>query len=317
MLDPRTIWVALGLVVAGYLAYEAISPRQPAPSEAFAYLRTKNGTSTQVTRIDQAACRARDNRLWTEADGDAQCLAYIAADPLPASDTGIVFFHGDFPQARLSAEKMAASRHNYQISANRLAQAFSVPVFVMARPGVMGSTGFHVIGGVRQEHALVSKAIDELKQRHSLRRIVLVGQSGGARLTAQLLASGRDDIACAVMASGAYGIPGRKGGGEMPTNIWGNPSRSYLMPLRNVEHVVADSRRRLYVIGDRRDRRTPFDGQRKWAEALERAGHRVVLLNANAGGKDHHYLSALAMTLTGMCSAGNDDRAIRNYVHDR
>jgi pimeloyl-ACP methyl ester carboxylesterase len=182
-----------------------------------------------------------------------------------------------------------------------------MPAFAIARPGVMGSTGFHVIGGVRKERQLIASAIDALERRYGVERLVLGGQSGAARIAAQLLTSGRGDIHCAAMASGAYGVPGRKGGGWMSTNIWGEPSKSYLIPLRMVPGVLHDVERRLFVIGDRRDKRTQFPEQRDWADALRRAV-------APGGGKESHYLGEVAMRVGEMCARGESDGPIEAYA---
>ena len=160
----------------------------------------------------------------------------------------------------------------------------------------------------------MASALETLKRRHGIDRMVLGGQSGGARVAAQLLVSGRTDIACGVMASGAYGIPGRRGGGRMSTNIWGEPSKSYLIPLRSIEGVLADGKRRLFVVGDPRDKRAEFAEQREWADALRRAGHHAVLLEAPGGGKEFHYRGRVAMEVAGMCASGKSDREIASYV---
>lgn len=316
MFDPRNIWIGLGLVVAAYLAYSTFQPGEPLGAKGVAYLRTTNGSETSVTRITQGDCEATAQRVWAVADDEVACLAYVASgDAAAGSDrTAIVYFHGDFPTDRQTAEKMAQSRMSYERQTLALAGRAKMPVFVIARPGVMGSTGFHVIGGVHKEHQLVASALETLKRRHGIDRLVLGGQSGGARVAAQLLVSGRTDIACAVMASGAYGIPGRRGGGRMSTNIWGEPSKSYLIPLRSIEGVVQDGKRRLFVVGDPRDKRTAFGEQREWADALGRAGHHSVLLEAPGGGEEFHNLGSVAMEVAGMCASGKSDSEIAGYV---
>lgn len=314
MFDPRNMWIGMALCVALFVAYQSFQPTKRVGGEPIAYLRTTVGSETKVTKVYQADCLATKNRLWAKAGDEAQCLAYITPVTQPEGSTAVVFFHGDFPREDMNQKSMLASAHGYLSRATRIAGAYKIPVFVVARPGVMGSTGFHVIGGIRREHEFIASAIEGLKQRYGLRKLVLGGQSGGARLAAQMLASGRSDIACAVMASGAYDIPTRKGGGRMSTNIWGEPSRSYLIPLRSVSEIVQDGARRTFVVGDPRDKRTPFPEQRKWANALQQAGHHAVLLSAEGRGKEFHGLSSLAIRIAGMCATGKDDRAISNVA---
>lgn len=317
MFDPRSIWTVMGFCVAAYLAYTSLQPSIPANAERAAYLRTTVNGKTNVTKISHDECISTKQRLWAEAGDEVECIAYITSKEQPRGDKALVFFHGDFRKDNQTAVKMRGSERGYQRRADLLAEVYKLPVYIIARPGVMGSTGFHVIGGVRAEHRVIAAAITALKQRHGIRHLALAGQSGGARLAAQLLASGRTDIQCAVMASGAYGIPHARRGGRMPTNIWGEPSHSYLIPLRNIDGVSPDPRRRVYVIGDPRDKRTPFPEQREWAEALQNAGHHAVLLTAAGGGEDHHYLSQVSLDVAGMCAADKSDQAIRQYMRNR
>lgn len=308
------MWIGMAIFAALFLVYKTSLPGIQPDSERVAYLRTTTGSEMQVTKINRNQCLAMKQRLWAESDTEVACIAYLTPVIQPEGKTAVVFFHGDFPKEDQTEKDMAISRRGYEVRASRVAQAHKVPVYVIARPGVMGSTGFHVIGGVRHERALITSAVSQLKQRYGHNRLVLGGQSGGARLSAQLLASGRTDLNCVVMASGAYGIPHAKSGGRMPTNIWGEPSRSYLIPLRSIDDVVTDGGRRLFVVGDLRDKRTPFAEQREWAEALKRAGHHVVLLQARGRGKEFHGLSQAGLRIAGMCAAGESDRAISAYV---
>jgi len=311
------MWIVMAICAALYAAYMTSQPGLPTSAEPTAHLRTNLGGNVSVTPITQSQCIAMPERLWVTSEKDVACLAYVAPKSQPAGNTAIVFFHGDFSQKNQTAARMAASRRSYQFRAQRLASTFSIPVYVIGRPGVMGSTGFHVIGGVRNENQLMASALAELKQRHRIKRLVLGGQSGGARLTAQLLVSGRTDISCAVMASGAYDLPRLKGGGRTATNIWGEPSKSLLVPLRSIDGVVVDGRRRLYIVGDPRDQRTPFPEQRKWAMALQQTGHHAVLLEAAGRGKENHGLSNAALQIAGMCAAGRSDQAIKAYIQDQ
>lgn len=314
MFEPRTIWLMLGAIVAAYAVYATVQPARDAEGEPYAYLRTTTSSGTKTAKLDRDECISATQRIWAVAGGQVVCIAYLMPPEQPPGSTALVFFHGDIPKSRQTADKMDRTRLSYVRRATNIAEQYSIPVYVVARPGVLGSSGLHVIGGVHREHAFIAAAIDELKRRHGIDRIVLGGQSGGARLSAQLVASGRTDIDCAVMASGNYGIPRKKGGGRMSTNIWGTPSRSYFIPLRNVQSVADDTSRRLFVVGDTRDQRTPFDGQREWANALQQAGHNVVLLTAPGGGKENHYLTKEAMQIAAMCATGQDDAHIRRYV---
>jgi hypothetical protein len=131
---------------------------------------------------------------------------------------------------------------------------------------------------------------------------------------AQLLVLGRRDIACAVMGSGAYGVPLARGGGHISTNIFGDPGRRYLVPMHRTEGIAFAADRRAFVIGDPRDVRTPFPEQREWAEKMKALGHHAVLLEGSAGDPEHHGLSATALNVAAMCAGGRTDEEIAAHV---
>ncbi len=315
MFDPRFIWMGIAVCVAAYLGYNTLlATGIHNPSEPTAYITVKKGVTTQLVKINRRQCLAKPNRLWARADDYTECIAYLTPRNQPKGSTAVVFFSGDVGAHNLTAKRSANLTQSYQLRAEALARAYTVPVYIVARPGLMGSSGSHILGGQRDESEIIASAVSLLKQRHGLTRLVLGGQSGGARLVAQLLVSGRRDIGCAVMASGAYGVPRVRGGGRRRTDIWGNPGHRYLVPLRAVSGVVQDRRRRLFVVGDPRDKRAPFSEQRQWAEALQRAGHRTRLLEAAGGGKEFHFLTDLGMRLAGLCAAGRSTQSIANYA---
>ena len=68
-----------------------------------------------------------------------------------------------------------------------LAERHGVPVVVIGRPGLMGSSGFHIIGGQRDEAHVMDAALGAIQQKLGIRRFALAGQSGGARIVAQLM----------------------------------------------------------------------------------------------------------------------------------
>jgi hypothetical protein len=142
----------------------------------------------------------------------------------------------------------------------------------------------------------------------------VAGQSGGARIVAQLLVLGRRDILCAAMASGAYGVPLTRNGGHVRTNIFGDPGRKFLIPLHHADGIAISAERRAFVIGDPRDVRTPFSGQREWAEKLQALGHHAVLLEGAAQDREHHGLGSAALQIAGMCAAAKTDQEIAAQV---
>lgn len=95
--------------------------------------------------------------------------------------------------------------HVLQAAARRWAIALGHPYILLARPGTFGSTGDHRLRRSRREVALIDAALDQIKARHGIARLVVAGTSGGGHLAAALL-SRRDDISCAVITSGVVAV---------------------------------------------------------------------------------------------------------------
>ena len=312
MLDARRMWYVIAALAALAIGIGWLRrPAEPA-AEPVAILAARDGVRTES--ITRSQCLARPHRIWVAVEDGVECIAYIASNELSSRDTAVLFFEGDFPEQDLAPGRMAQVAAGYQLRVGEAQKRFGLPFIVVARPGLMGSSGFHLIGGRRDEGEVMSAAVDAIKQRYGYRRLAMAGQSGGARIVAQLLVLGRRDIVCAVMGSGAYGVPLAKGGGNIGTNIFGEPGRKYLVPLHRADDIVVSAERRTFVIGDPRDARTPFPGQREWAEKMQALGHHAVLLEAAAQDPEHHGLGDVSLYAAGMCASGRSDKEIADLV---
>ena len=315
MLDPKRMWyvIAAVAVAAIGLSWMRQASRQ-APGEPVAIVAPREGPNTRTETLTRSQCLALPSRIWVVLEEGAECIAFIASGGGSSGSTAVLFFEGDVPDEDMAPARMSKIVAAYQRHVTEAQIHFGLPFIVVARPGVMGSSGFHLIGGLRDEGEVMNAAVDQLKQRFGYQRLALAGQSGGARIVAQLLVLGRRDIACAVMGSGAYGVPLAKGGGHISTNILGDPGRRYLVPLHRADRIASAPDRRAFVIGDPRDQRTPFPGQREWAEKMQALGHHAVLLEGTARGPEHHGLSATALQVAAMCASGKSDQEIAAQV---
>ena len=84
--------------------------------------------------------------------------------------------------------------------------------------------------------------------------------------------------------------------------------------MHHAESIAFAAARRAFVIGDPRDVRTPFPGQREWAEKMQALGHHAVLLEGAARDPEHHGLSTTALNVAALCAAGKTDQEIAAQV---
>ena len=193
---------------------------------------------------------------------------------------------------------------------------------MIARVGLNGSSGNHGERRKPRETHIINTAIDILKQKLQLTRIALAGQSGGSTISASLLSFGRKDVACAALGSGAYELV------ELQHKILaaaGQPVsktvlyKSIYDPASHVSEIPADKKRRVFVIGDQTDTRTPYDQQKRYVESLNAAGHHGVLIPIEATGDLDHSAAAYSLPTAGGCLKGTSDaqliKANANQAH--
>jgi len=315
VIDASRMWYVVAAVAVLALGLNSVRQSNRDPSaEPVAIVTAKDGTGLRTETITQGQCLSQPRRVWVALGEGAECIAYVAPESGVSGGMAVVYFEGDVSDEDARPEHASRMLAGYQRRVSKAQSQFGLPFIVIARPGLMGSSGFHLIGGRRDEGEAMSAAIDALKQRYGFRRLALAGQSGGARIVAQLLVLGRSDVVCSAMASGAYGIPLAKGGGHVPTNVFGEAGRKYLVPMQHADGIVASADRRTFVIGDPRDQRTPFAGQREWADKMRALGHHALLLEAVAQDSEHHGLGAVSLYVAGMCASGRSDEQIAASV---
>ena len=314
MLDPKNIWMAMAAFALVLFGWKAFNPPSADTGEPYAVVANGYGADMRLEKINRAQCTGSGDRIWlTHKDGN-DCVTVILPPSLKGSDkaaeTAIVFIDGDVPDSEQSVTGDERSRATYKRITETLSDKFGVPLLVLARPGVLGSSGVHMAGGRRDDVHVIDAAIDDLKRRFGFKRIVVAGQSGGSRMIAQLLVMGRRDIACGIMGSGAYDVPTLKSGERTNTNIFGDPGRRFLVPMMHTQDIAVVPNRRLFVIGDKRDEITLFDEQQAWATKLDSLGHHVVLVEAEAKDDKHHGVTRATLEAAGLCAQGKPDAEI-------
>jgi predicted esterase len=310
MLDPKTMWTAIAAFALVIVGWKAFAPRPEAVSdEAFAVVAVGHGADQRLEKVTQAQCTG--DRLWISHGEGHDCLVYVQPSSATrgdtATDTAVVFIDGDVPDAEMNHSGDERMRATYKRVVDEFSAKFGLPLFVLARPGVLGSSGVHKPGGRREDVPAIDSGLTALKSRFGIRRLVLAGQSGGARMIAQLLVTGRGDVVCGVMGSGAYDVPRLTSGGRTATDIFGDPGRRFVVPMLRASEIQAQSSRRLFLVGDRRDKVTPFDEQQAFAMKLNQLGHHAVLVETEARDERFHGVSRQSIEAAGQCAKGASD----------
>jgi len=314
-LSVQSMWLGLAVGAAALFGWQAFGPQPGGPGEPLAHLNVGSGEEARVESITRSQCLAQEDRVWavTAANG-VECISYVASADVQGAGSVLIFFDGDVREERLAGASQLREREGAQARVGALAARLGVPVIIVGRPGLMGSTGFHLLGGVRDEGQVIDAAVDALRDKLGFRRVAVAGQSGGARIIAQLMVIGRRDITCAAMGSGAYDVPRRRGGGHTYTNIFGDPGSRFLVPLHRAGDIPAVSGRRSFVIGDPRDQIAPFSEQKAWADKLAALGHHVQVIEIKAKDPEFHGAAQKALLAAAMCLQDKSDADIRAAV---
>lgn len=268
--------------------------------------------------MDRETCTAADTvwdaggTVWVDLDPDwdprdGTCIRYILAGLDTTNPVAVVYFHGDVMWQYLDGRTgWFDSYANVTLEtlrgfAQRETGTLGLPYVRISRPGTYGSSGFHKLRRRAEEAEIVNAALDQVKHRHAIDRLALVGQSGGGHVVASLLTK-RDDIDCAVITSGVVAVARRARHHGWDRDITGY--RDFYDPIDHVAEIVPDPSRRIFVIGDPRDKNTPFFTQEAYAQAVREAGHEVALIRAEGSGRSFHGLSLTGFKVAKWCVDG-------------
>jgi hypothetical protein len=234
-------------------------------------------------------------RVRVEVDGEPDMLAFYGADAGSRADP-VIFLRGDAVELRdgvllANDSYRATSPHDVQALCEQFAASFGRPYLHLARPGILGSSGHHRDRRRPREAALVDAALSRLKAHFGWRRLNIVGQSGGGHLVAALIAR-RDDIDCAVIASGNTAVAQRNRENNWTADITGHAD--FLDPIDHVAEVARRPPGKLIVLTDPQDARVSASVQTAYVEALRAAGVTV----------DHRFLPAAGRLRHDLQTAG-------------
>jgi hypothetical protein len=269
--------------------------------------------------ISKDECSSLTNAVWVEHRLGTECIRYYPSNGLGESGSkehakvAVFYFHGDHlagnnpigNYARISPQSLTKiMQANYK--------KYKVPYILIGRPGVYGSSGEHKQRRRLKESLTLNAAVDAIKARYGLEQVVLAGQSGGAYTTAALLTLGRTDVKCAVASSGVYAVAELAEIKRVRDNLHPHPGcdvTNYCDPYEVIDHVdgvVQDPQRIFYLIGNPNDRNTVFSLQKKFADKVLAAGHRLKIIEAKGLGPDGHSLSHVTYPVAGACAMDKD-----------
>ena len=267
------------------------------------------------TPADRQNCPIEKSAVWAEYEDGAECIRYFFSSDIDEAPLVFIKMYGDRSVTmRQPPEEISNNtEEEQQAIAERRTHELGLPVIILARPGTYGSSGNHGERRQKSEFLALDAALDEIMQKHRIGSLILSGHSGGATAIGALLTLGREDITCAIMTSGAFGLLERA---QRLRERKGNPSQPGIDstglptpydPLEHISGVIDDPERTIIIIGNHNDINTPFDLQEKFTAALSDAGHQVTLIDHPAHGPSSHNLKGrIGYTAIEYCDIGID-----------
>lgn len=247
---------------------------------------------------DRAICPDSESYVWVAHTEGFDCVRYFSGDDLHNASIVIVAFSGDRDNLlKLPPEDIRNNtRQSRQAIAAKLSAQVGVPLVLVARPGTYGSSGDHRQRRQAREFLALDAALTKIRQRYAIDKFVLLGHSGGATAAAAMLTLGRADIRCVVLTSGAFDLlersrrravaEGRTVIPDLDTTGLATP----FDPLYKIAAIIPDPSRKIMMLGNAKDKVTPYDLQIKFANALASAGHNVELHDVPARAPGFHDL---------------------------
>ena len=232
-------------------------------------------------------------RLRVDLGGQVERLQFYGLQP--ARKQPVIFLRGDVMRHPKGGPSVVIPHYGTQspLDVQRQAEAWAAranrPYIHLARPGILGSSGYHADRRCEREVALVGAALDRLKQAFRWERLNVVGHSGGGHLVAALMAR-RHDLNCAVIASGNVSVRQRNEAMTGDANRDVTRHVDFIDPVDFVGEVARHPPEKVIVLTDRLDRSVSAVHQQHYVDALRTAGvsvdHRFVV----AEDPDHHML---------------------------
>lgn len=316
---------AAAIVVLAFSALAQQSRPSPAaanqqrPPQPVAHQQAQYPNALPTEAASRQACEAVADRVFVKHDLGSECISYYATPQQGRSGTAVFYFEGDVPASDLAQPNFAQNYLNdVRTVFPRLANQHGVRFVFVARPGVFGSSGNHGHRRSISEMLTMNAALDALKSRLGVTNLVLAGQSGGSTVAAAALTLGRRDVSCAVLGSGLLSVVEIEHAHrvrERLPEIRPEIMRVQLFdPTDRLTWIERQPHRRIFVLGDPTDVRTPFPQQRNFADRVRSLGHHAQTIEVTALGELMHGVAHHTLPAAALCARGADDAAIRRAV---
>ena len=306
------------ILAAGEARAQSAAPAGEKTIRPFSAADVINGT-----KVSREACARTPKTVFVEAFGEGICIRYYLAGSAKGR-AAIVFFTGDVLGLDAKGKRevdpgyLTQAPEFIDIASRIWTERLKAPMIFFGRMGLNGSSGWHGDRRTALEVTVTAKALDAIKAKEGLTGFHLVGQSGGAMLVPALVAA-RDDVGCAVIASGpmdfrrftrTYGITFREKG-----------PRAHYDPMADVPRIApktdgADATR-LFMLTDPADREVPAVFQNPFVLAMQASGGHLTHVLTQGRDAGHHALIEKALFVTGQCLAGESDEAIEKRWRGR
>lgn len=265
----------------------------------------------------KTACEAVDGRIFVNTRWGSECIAYYVTKGFESQRRAVMFIDGDvslesYANPTKMAETLVATHKYMQSWSNKL----KVRYISISRVGVNGSSGNHGERGKPKELMIINAAADALKQKLGLDTIALAGQSRGSTIAASMLSLGRKDVSCAVLGSGAFELVELEYARLKEKRLGASKAKMHdamFDPASHIDSIAPDSRRRIFVMGDEADERTPFAQQQRYAEKIQSYGHHAKLIRVDAGdagSATDHAATLFVLPTAGGCLNGTSDEQL-------
>lgn len=306
----RSLTTLAALAVAGALSAPAW-PAAPAPKAG------KFGPVLVAEQKSKSLCEADPHRVFVKYQLGSECIAYYVTPGLESKQQAVFFFDGDaaFTPDYADQDKQTQRMAMKQAMLDKWSAKMKIRYIYVSRVGLNGSSGNHADRRKPNETMVMSAAIDLLKERLGLTSIAIAGQSGGSTISASLVTQGRRDIACAVLGSGAFELTAlqyetfAKAGSKI---TMAELAKRYYDPSAHIDGIRPDPTRRIFILGDPNDQRTPIDQQIRFHNQIEEAGHHVRFAFVDAKGELDHGTMQSTIPAAGACLNGvSDDRIVQ------